>query len=190
VSAEPALVSHEATRSRREPAPSGTADDSERLLTGVLGVREEAGPAAAAPQRYERPLFETVPARPASRWRYRLAMALFTLTIVGFGAVAGYQYGINSQSYLRNPYNLGMFVRPADSSVAVHWNQFSFAARNAAAATLTIRESDATYTVELSRPELRNGQMLVRPHAEKANFRLELAMPDGRTVSESLSWHR
>jgi hypothetical protein len=83
-----------------------------------------------------------------------------------------------------------MFVRPADSAVAVHWNQFSFAARNSAGAALTIREPDATYTLQLSRPELRNGQMLVRPHTGKANFRLELTMSDGRTVSETVSWQR
>ena len=106
------------------------------------------------------------------------------------GAVAGYQYGINAHSPLRNPYNLGVFIRPANDAIAVHWNQFAYPVRTAVTGTMVVQEADRTHTIDLSQPELRNGQMLYRTQSSNANFRLEVALPDSRTVSETVSWQR
>lgn len=175
---------------RREPVWAGRGTTSHPSLVDVLGIREEPGPLTPERSLHDRPLFTDYTAPSVAGWKRAALMVAFTLAALGGGAVAGYQYGINTQSPLRNPFNLGLFLRAANDAVAVHWNQFAWPARTAVKAVLTVQEPDGTHTVELSQPELRNGQMLYRTRSPNANFRLEIAMPDSRTVSETVSWKR
>jgi hypothetical protein len=153
-------------------------------------VPDQFPPQRPAQRGQEKPLFGDYAEQASTRWKRWVAGIAFTFASMLFGAVAGYQYGVNSESPLRNPYDLGMFVRPADGSIAVHWNQFAFPVRRATRAVMTVREAGAANNVELTVPELRNGEMLYRPASGQADIRLEVGMPDGRTVSQTVSWRR
>jgi hypothetical protein len=187
--APPAPAPAPSERNSPENPPSRTPGPQDRLLSGVLGVRDQA-PWHRPRNAQEKPLFDDYAERTSVPWKRWAAALAFTLAAILFGAVAGYQYGVNSESPLRDPYDLGMFVRAADESIAVHWNQFAFPVRRAVSAVLTIREAESSNRVELTIPELRNGEMLYRPAATRADIRLELAMPDGRTLSQTVSWRR
>ena len=70
---------------------------------------------------------------------------------------------------------------------AISWNREAGAVRAATSATLTIRNGPISRMVAVSAAQLREGRIMYRPvPGVDAEFRLELAMPDGRTQAESL----
>ena len=70
---------------------------------------------------------------------------------------------------------------------AISWNRNSEIVRTALAGTLTIRNGPVSRVVRVTSEQLREGRIVYHPlSGVDSEFRLELAMPDGRTEAESL----
>ncbi len=171
------------------PPSRPAAGEPDRILASVLGPRERAE--EARQRGYNGPpLFSQYAPGPAPRWKRWLSTGAFTLATLGFGAIAGYQYGLNASLQLHNPYDLGLFVRGHENGVSVHWNQYAHGFRGVREGVLTVTESSGINRVVLSRPELRNGQMFYRTAGPAAEFRLEIGLPEGRSLSQVVAWQR
>jgi hypothetical protein len=77
-------------------------------------------------------------------------------------------------------------IRTLDE-LTITWNRDSQVVRAALAGTLTIRNGPVSRVVRVTSEQLREGRILYHPlSGVDSEFRLELAMPDGRTEAESL----
>jgi hypothetical protein len=71
--------------------------------------------------------------------------------------------------------------------LTITWNRDSQVVRAALAGTLTIRNGPVSRLIRVTSEQLREGRIIYHPlSGVDSEFRLELAMPDGRTEAESL----
>jgi hypothetical protein len=121
-------------------------------------------------------------ARPALRRGYRWALGALL-------AVACLAAGFILTSVLATPTRIeplpfGFQLEQRDDRVALNWNPAAEAIHHATRATLTIQDGPETEDVELNLAALRLGGLIYDPIFRNVRFRLVLAIPSRRTVSE------
>jgi hypothetical protein len=164
----------------------------------VLGPRGSALPTLLDRQ-------ESAPVSPERHIRKKrdfatVALAfVFTAAVLSAGFVAGFQLAGGHVSVLppalstpdpAQAYNLELRAQFAGSRVRVHWSAGSVAARLATAGTLYVQDGIQTNMIPLTANEIREGSILHLPQENTVRFRLELNLPGGRLVSESVDWRR
>jgi len=136
-------------------------------------------------------------AKPQPRREVRWSALAAAAALIGGGAAA---YRVRSLSTGANPSRppISKLAAPATAGIGLNgtrnrddleisWNRASEAVRTATGGTLTIRNGPIDRAVPVSREQLREGRVIWHLVADAdADFRLELAMPGGRTVAESI----
>lgn len=164
-------------------------------------IIERTAPSAA----YERPMFSQHPEETPA-WRRRLSWMAFSVALLAFGAVCGFEYGTvkaQKQSAAATPtgttsggagaaktgpadqYSVQLGVTKADTNLLVKWNRDAAPIQAALHGLLTVTEGTNSKEVKLGFAELRNGTAMY-PHAgQEVTFRLELFFNDSRSFTES-----
>ncbi len=123
-------------------------------------------------------------ARPALRRRYRWALgALFAAVCLAAGFILASAMAAPTRI---EPLPFGFHLEQRDDRVALNWNPAAEAIRDATGATLTIQDGPETEDVELNLAALRLGGLFYDPIFRNVRFRLTLANPSHRTVSEKV----
>jgi hypothetical protein len=163
----------------------------------------EPPPRSVAPDHRETNPIPTVVARPdrgpmfadfhptPSRWRSKAGWILFSVALIVFGSVVGYQYAdgkSGSVSSAADPYALNLTATRADENVVVKWDRTSLAVRNGWRGLLTITEGEDSKIVQMDVPQLQNGSVLYRHLAPEIRFKLEVFLKEQRSVVETLTF--
>jgi len=136
-------------------------------------------------------------AKPQPRRGVRWSALAAAAALIGGGAAA---YRIRSLPFgtnaLRQPVSklaasgargIGLNGTRSLDDLEISWNRSAEAVRRATAGTLTIRNGPIHRSVPVSPDQLREGRVMWHLFAgADADFRLELAMPGGKTVAESI----
>ncbi len=139
------------------------------------------------------PLFRSHNPSSKRRWRERALWVVFTLAVLGFGAVAGSKYvggpvrPVEAGSPGGDPYNVALSATAQNQSVLVRWNGDAEAVKTALRGALTISEGAASKEVRLDTAELRNGTVLYHPLGGEISFKLELFFRENRSFAESVT---
>jgi hypothetical protein len=136
------------------------------------------------------PLFADFHPTP-SRWKSKAGWVLFSVALIVFGSVAGYQYAdgnSHSVSSAADPYALNLSATRVDENVLVKWDRSSLAVRNGWRGLLTITEGDDSKIVQMDVPQLQNGSVLYRHLAPEIRFKLEVFLKEQRSVVETLTF--
>lgn len=198
----PALRPHE----EDHPAPESPAEQLAPVALEPHGSSPEVLPAPVIPpEKYEA---KPIPAfaapretgtlfagfHPApSRWKSRAAWVLFSVALIVFGGVAGYQYAggklaPGSVSSADDPFAVNLAATRVDENVVVRWNRSSPAVRSAWRGLLTITEGQDSKIVQMDVPQLQNGSVLYRHLAPEIHFKLEVFLKEQRSVVETLTF--
>jgi hypothetical protein len=147
-------------------------------------------------------MFGTYYPAPVPSWRARMLWVAYTMAVLGFGSVIGYEYGggriqppgapalngpATAAKSTADPYNVQLSAVQQDQSVLVKWNRESDAVRTALHGVLTITEGGASKEVKLDFPELRNGTVLYHKLGQQVSFKLDLYFKENRVFTESLT---
>ncbi len=138
-----------------------------------------------------------VVARPARRRRAPWIALAAAAALIGGGAVA-YQLRWRQPASPAETVEAPDPAAPAPSALSlkvgrsldefeVSWNRNAEAVQTATAGTLTIHNGPVARTIPVSANQLREGRIMYHPlSGVDAEFRLELLLPDGRALAESM----
>ena len=128
---------------------------------------------------------ETPPATaPAQRPRRRYGWVLAALLAAACVAAGFFLTGVVAAPTRIEPLPFGFQAEQRQDHVVLTWNATAPAVRDATRATLTIEDGPETEEVELNLEALRLGSLRYYPVFGEVGFRLSLANPSHRTVSE------
>jgi hypothetical protein len=141
---------------------------------------------------------QRIPAKPRRRSRKPWIAAVAAALLLAGGAAAAYRFHWNPFAHaavvaevpeltpvVTPP--IGLRATRSLDELEVSWNRDSDLVRAAKAATLVIRNGSVSRVVPVSVNQLRVGRVMYHPvPGVDVDFRLELAMPDGRTTAESI----
>ena len=184
---EPPDLRH--SRSRRA-VPSVIAPHPEPGQTADVAIYETK-PISELPNYETKPMFANYAAEPV-RSRSRTGWVIFTLMVVVFGLVAGYQYSgtmIQTSAVSSDPYAMKLTASRVDDNILVQWDRQSLAVKGGWRGLLTITEGGDSKSVQMDVPQLQNGTVLYRHVAPEIHFKLEIFMKEQRSVVETYIWH-
>lgn len=152
-------------------------------------------PRKEAPFEYHRPMFPEQYRQEPSGWIRRVSWMAFTMAVLAFGAVCGYEYGASrlQRPYTAGPtpsdfYSVGLQVTQSDAALLVKWNRDAAPIQAAMNGVLTVVEGENGKEVKLGFAELRNG-IAMYPHvAPEVRFRLELFFKKDRSFVETVEF--
>ena len=126
-------------------------------------------------------------------WRVRLALICFSVTLILFGTVLGFQMAGGklapaTVSSATDPYAAGLVANRTGDNVALTWDKTSPVVKAAARARLTVSEGALQRTVDLDQSQVLAGSVLYRHIAPEIDFRMELILKDQRSVVESTTF--
>ncbi len=135
-------------------------------------------------------------ARPASAWRSKILVATLCTMAVGASLWVVRARGASQSSYRRpeirealpmtvsNP--LGLQVDRTGAILDILWDRTSATAVNSNGGSVTIRDGDQVKRVGLDPGEIRTGHLYYRPRNADLDIRLEVAVENGGTATESV----
>ena len=172
-------------------APFKPKPDPEAVQTAVDPIYETK-PIPSQPDYETKPMFADYAAEPV-RGRTRAGWAIFTLMLVVFGVVAGYQYSGSmtqtSAGASSDPYAVNLTASRVDDNILVQWDRQSLAVKGGWRGLLTITEGGDSKSVQMDVPQLQNGTVLYRHVAPEIHFKLEIFLKEQRSVVETYVWH-
>ncbi|MBC7928744.1 MAG: hypothetical protein H7039_24125 [Bryobacteraceae bacterium] len=178
------------------PSPVAPPTATERLPAASVPLT---APAPSVEAASDKPVAAAVVPRETGFLTVLLAI-LFTAAAMLTGFVAGFQLAgglitLTPTLALRAPdetasWQLGLRTDQAGDRIRLTWPRDSPAVRNATAGMLSIAEAGNSYVVNLTGAEVRYGTILHSATATDVRFRLDIALPGERTVSETLDWHK
>jgi len=186
------------------PERARSADN--RLLTNALGPRGDPGSSpgsmAVGVESYDPDKTAAPDERPPSwtrgRWLSPLTKVVLAASSVALGFVAGYQLagghiGVYPSPGMSRPdasaaLNLGLTLDRVADRIRLRWSPDAMVAQLADSGKLTVEENGVVIEQQLQPVELRGGTVLYRPGTGAVRFRLELALPRQRTVTETVLW--
>ncbi|HEY1204008.1 MAG: hypothetical protein ABSH46_15075 [Bryobacteraceae bacterium] len=128
---------------------------------------------------------ETPPASaPAQRPRRRYLWVLAALLAAACLAAGFFLTGVVATPTRIEPLPFGFQAEQRQDHLLLTWNPAAPAVRGATRATLTIQDGPETEDVELNLAALHSGGLRYYPVFGNVSFRLSLANPSHRTVSE------
>ena len=135
-------------------------------------------------------------ARPASAWRSKILVATLWTMAVGASLWMVRARGVSQSNYRRpeihealpmtvsNP--LGLQVDRTGAILDILWDRTSATAVNSNGGAVTIRDGDQVKRVGLDPREIRTGHLYYRPRNADLDIRLEVAVENGGTATESV----
>ncbi len=189
---EPPELRHSPPRRPVPTAPRFQPKPEPEAVQAAVAPNYETKPIPGLRHDYEtKPMFADYVAEPV-RSRSRAGWAIFTLMLVVFGVVAGYQYsGTMTQTRAvssTDPYAVNLTASRVDDNILVQWDRQSLAVKGGWRGLLTISEGADSKSVQMDVPQLQNGTVLYRHVAPEIQFKLEIFLKEQRSVVETYTW--